>query len=61
MIPLQFDDEGSASRPKNTVHPFSRGIMAFDDYNYKSHNDYVMVEEPWESEKNRIIDDRKNV
>lgn len=23
-----------------------RGIMNFDDYNYKSFNDYVLVEEP---------------
>jgi hypothetical protein len=28
-----------------------RGIMNFDDYNYKSFNDFVLLEEPTEVEK----------
>jgi len=30
----------------NPNHPFMRGIMNFDDYNYKQYNSFVLVEEP---------------
>lgn len=46
MVPLDLDEEGQPQSPDNQQHPFMRGIMNFDDYNYKSFNDYVLVEEP---------------
>lgn len=30
----------------NVNHPFTRGIMRFDDYNYNLINDYVLLEDP---------------
>ncbi len=38
-----------------------RGIMNFDDFNYKQFNQYVLLEEPHESEKKRVIEDRKQI
>jgi hypothetical protein len=35
MVPLKEDDDGNQFEPQNTAHPFMRGIMKFDDYNYK--------------------------
>jgi len=35
MVPLTIDDNGRKMEPANTCHPFMRGIMTFDDYNYK--------------------------
>lgn len=31
---------------RQTSQPFTRGIMNFDDYNYKAFNPYVLVKEP---------------
>ena len=31
---------------KGKQHPFKRGIMNFDDFNYEQFNQYVLVEEP---------------
>jgi hypothetical protein len=31
-----------------------RGIMTFDDYNYKSLNEYVLIEEPSDPNKRKI-------
>jgi len=31
-----------------------RGIMTFDDYNYKNVNDYVLVEEPKDPKKRQL-------
>lgn len=33
-----------------------RGIMSFDDYNYKQYNQYVLIEEPCESARRRQIE-----
>ncbi len=30
----------------NVNHPFTRGIMRFDDYNYNLINEYVLIEDP---------------
>jgi hypothetical protein len=38
-----------------------RGIMTFDDYNYSQINSYILIEEPVNSEKQRIINERKNL
>lgn len=46
MIPLAVDDEGHQCEPQNLNHPFMRGIMQFDDYNYKQYNSFVLIEEP---------------
>lgn len=46
MVPLKMDDEGNQTEPANTLHPFMRGIMNFDDYNYRQYNSYILVEEP---------------
>jgi hypothetical protein len=34
MIPLKHDDDGKALEQANINHPFMRGVMEFDDYNY---------------------------
>jgi len=46
MVPFEVDEFGQSLTPENQKHPFMRGIMNFDDYNYKSYNDYVLIEEP---------------
>lgn len=46
MVPLTETTSGDIIQPTNTDHPFMRGIMAFDDYNYNQINDYVLIEEP---------------
>jgi len=38
MVPVTIDDEGKVKEPENTKHPFMRGIMHFDDYNYSYFN-----------------------
>jgi len=35
MVPITIDEEGKVNEPSNQKHPFMRGIMNFDDYNYK--------------------------
>jgi hypothetical protein len=35
MIPIEQDDDGLTIEKENTMHPFMRGVMNFDDYNYK--------------------------
>jgi hypothetical protein len=35
MVPVEFDRAGQVLEPNNTTHPFMRGIMTFDDYNYE--------------------------
>jgi hypothetical protein len=36
-----------------------RGIMEFDDFNYKNYNEYILLEEPTVVERRRIIKERK--
>ena len=52
MVPLFTDDEGREAELSNVEHPFMRGIMNFDDYNYSHFNKFVLVPEP-ESLKER--------
>ena len=59
MVPVTIDDEGRVKEPENTKHPFMRGIMHFDDYSYSHFNQYVLLAEPHDSEKQRVIADRK--
>lgn len=62
MVPCEGDDEGNlVEQSTNRKHPFMRGIMTFDDYNYNQFNEYVLIEEPKLVEKRRIIEDRKNL
>jgi hypothetical protein len=51
MVPFEIDEKGNEKvNETHQEHPFMRGIMNFDDYNYKSFNDYVFLEEPTEVE-----------
>ncbi len=59
MVPIKYDEEGRIQEPNNPEHPFMRGIMNFDDYSYTQFNSYVLIAEPHESEKRRVIADRK--
>ena len=59
MVPIKVDDEGRAREPENSDHPFMRGIMNFDDYSYSHFNSYVLLPEPHDSEKRRVVADRK--
>ena len=46
MIPLkQEDGEKSIERHPNPYNPFMRGVMEFDDYNYKQFNPYILLKE----------------
>lgn len=38
-----------------------RGIMTFDDYNYRQLNQYVLIEEPGEKERRLIQQDREQI
>jgi hypothetical protein len=38
MIPIETDDDGIAIEQEHANHPFMRGVMNFDDYNYKIYN-----------------------
>jgi len=42
MVPIQ----SSSKAAKDQNHPFQRGIMTFDDYNYSQYNDYVLITDP---------------
>lgn len=43
MIPLKHDDDGKAIEQANISHPFMRGVMEFDDYNYNQYNEMILV------------------
>ncbi len=49
MVPIKATRDGKLFEPRNTKQPFMRGIMNFDDYNYKSLNDFIFVKYPGES------------
>jgi len=38
MVPIQLDEDGAALEKEHKNTPFMRGVMNFDDYNYKMHN-----------------------
>ena len=40
----------------NPRHPFSRGIMTFDDYNYDQYNSHVLISEPVKEKKKTVMD-----
>ena len=46
MIPVDWTDDGVETHPPNISNPFMRGIMTFEDYNYRQYNEYVLLEEP---------------
>lgn len=60
MVPIKATLAGP-EMPENQNHPFMRGIMQFDDYNYSNYNDYVLLKEPEEAAKTAIINDRKRL
>ena len=51
MVPIKVTDSGEIVKPENTEHPFMRGIMKFDDYNYSNYNSYILIEQPSQLEK----------
>lgn len=51
MVPIKAARDGKLFEPRNAKHPFMRGIMNFDDYNYKSLNDFIFVKYPGESQE----------
>jgi hypothetical protein len=54
-IPIKGEEDGDVLEvPKNTQNPFMRGVMEFDDYNYKMHNQYVLVPDPTEAKDKQI-------
>lgn len=46
MVPLKENEDGNLTEPMNSQHPFMRGILQFDDYNYERFNPYILLEEP---------------
>ena len=38
MIPIETDEDGLPIERDNLHTPFSRGVMTFDDFNYKMFN-----------------------
>ena len=46
MVPYVVDDDGQIHASENSKNPFCRGIMEFDDFNYKQFNDFVLIEDP---------------
>ena len=54
MVPITMTSSDELQQPKKIMQPFMRGIMTFDDYNYKSLNEYVLIEEPSDPNKRKI-------
>ena len=54
MVPI-LQTEGKYAEPENIQHPFMRGIMTFDDYNYQNYNDLVLLEDPGNADREKII------
>jgi len=58
MVPIQ-QTEGKYAEPENIQHPFMRGIMTFDDYNYQNYNDLVLLLDPGNADREKIIKEHK--
>ena len=42
-IPIKLDEENNMIEVvQNVFSPFMRGVMEFDDYNYRMHNEYIL-------------------
>lgn len=54
MVPITLRNDQELEQPKRLNQPFMRGIMEFDDYNYKNINDYVLIEEPKDPNKRKL-------
>jgi hypothetical protein len=46
MIPINYDHDGKLIEVNKVDHPFMRGVMEFDDYNYRQYNPMVLIPEP---------------
>ena len=55
MVPLQTDDEGREVEQANAEHPFMRGIMTFDDFNYNHFNKFVLVPAPATHKEKQLL------
>ena len=49
-IPIKQEEDGInwVEAVQNVYSPFMRGVMEFDDYNYKMHNQYILRLNPKE-------------
>lgn len=54
-MPSKLDEDGHLREPANQNHPFMRGIMNFDDYNYNAINEFVLVSETSKNVKNKKV------
>ena len=54
MIPITMRNDDELEEPKRLNQPFMRGIMEFDDYNYKNLNEYVLIEEPKDLNRRKL-------
>ena len=59
MVPINEDDE--PMNVTNADRPFTRGIMTFDDFNYRQFNEHILLEEPQPVDKLKIIKERKQM
>lgn len=57
MVPINEDYEPTDR--SNADRPFTRGIMTFDDFNYRQFNEHILLEEPQPVDKLKIIKERK--
>jgi hypothetical protein len=48
MLPTQAvaNNKVDLKNPRSKSQPFTRGIMAFDDFNYAAFNDHIFQEDP---------------
>ena len=45
MIPKYKDENGEEpDLKKYSNHPFKRGVMKFEDYNYNMYNPYILID-----------------
>ena len=61
LVPVKPLNEDVSQKPQNSQHPFMRGIMTFDDYNYSQFNEHVLLEEPEAKERKRILKERQQL
>lgn len=65
MVPMGTDEEGLPLLTDNLNSPFQRGIMNFDDYNYKNVNPYILVTkqglQKLEKDRDKKVQDKTNL
>lgn len=51
MVPIETDDDGMSIPMDNEFGPFYRGVLQFDDYNYRVINPFLLLPKPEEKKK----------